>query len=54
MMLRRSTLTLAILTLALASFVAGCGQKADETAAGGAVSDSLLAAADSGTAIKVA
>lgn len=43
MMLRRSTLAFAVLMLALASFVAGCGQKADETAAGGAVSDSLLA-----------
>lgn len=44
MKLHRSTmLTSVVLMLALAAFVSGCGKKAEEPAAGGAVSDSLLA-----------
>ncbi|MFN8589446.1 MAG: hypothetical protein U0704_16765 [Candidatus Eisenbacteria bacterium] len=44
MKLHRSTLLASVvLMLATAAFLAGCGKKAEEPAAGGAVSDSLLA-----------
>ncbi len=44
MKLHRSTLLASlVLMLATAAFVTGCGQKAEEPAAGGAVSESLLA-----------
>ncbi len=52
MLLRRSALlSSVVLMLAVAAFVAGCGKKADESAAGGAMSDSLLAAAPTDTAV---
>lgn len=44
MMLRRTSLTFIALMIAVAAFVAGCGKKADESTAGGAVSDTLLSA----------
>ncbi|MBI5170776.1 MAG: hypothetical protein HZA61_14905 [Candidatus Eisenbacteria bacterium] len=52
MLLRRSSLlTAVVLMLAVSAFVAGCGKKADEPAAGGAMSDSLLASAPTDTAV---
>jgi hypothetical protein len=51
MMLRRSSLlSTLVLMLAVSAFVAGCGKKADESAVGGAMSDTLLAAAPTDTA----